>query len=277
MPCEFVIGKPRSGKTSYVVAKIIEEDLTYLNARYESFCEYLKNYNKTHNKELSFPPEKHVVHANFEIFTQFPNMHSYTINGFEFGTKTQFQKTKRLVPHGVYAFDECQRIWPSKNNFTLPPWVTDAFELRGHIDLKIYLIAQKLTKLHSDIRATVDVFTLIKKSIHTYLIDGKRVKTHKLLGYGNLLSTTFYGIHFEEEAQILKYLQDGTNVGQSFIHTHKGSIDENYNPYSFEKEVTDNDDDFNFVNNVVPNKRPKAWDTYKKELKKLEEEVESAS
>lgn len=277
MPCEFVIGKPRSGKTSYVVAKTLNEDLNYLNDRYKAFVKYVNFYNKTQNIPLSLPPQRHVVFSNIDIYRQYPNMRSYPINGFEFGTNNKFQKTKRLVHYGVYIFDECQRIWPSKYNFTLPPWVTDAFELRGHIDLNIYLIAQKLTKLHSDIRATVDVFTLIQKSVHTYEINGKKFKTTKLLGYGKLLKTVFHGIHFSEESQVLKYLNENINQGENFTYTFEGAIDNHYNPYSFEKDVSDSDDDYTYDDYVVPNKRPEAWDSYRKAFKKQEEKVENAS
>lgn len=284
---EYIIGKPGSGKTSYVVATTVDEDLKYFNYRYYQFKDYIDFHNRTHTTKLTPPPQHHIVSSDFDIYTTLPSMQTYPISGFEFGKPNSFQKTKRLMRFGVYIFDEIARYWPSKQNFTLPPWVTELFELRRHIGLKIRLIAQKLTKLHPDIRAVVDVFTLIEKSIHTFEINGKRTKS-KMFLEGRLIQTVFYGVHFTEEAQVVKYLDGDHSLGEKFTYTHHGDVRENYNPYNFADELdVDAENDFenkdykvdeNFeYNEIKIRKRPSEWDNYKKLAKKLEEKVEEAS
>lgn len=268
---EHVIGGPGSGKTSYVVHKIVTEDMSYINDRYRLCRKYLKSFNKKHSCNLTPPPQRHVVFSNIDIHRTLPTMSSYPINGFEFGAPNKFQQTKRLLPYGVYAFDESQQYWDSKGVTTLPPWVNRVFELRRHIMLKIYIITQKLTRLHSDIRSTVDIFTLIKKSIHTYEINGKKYKTNKFLSHGKLLKTVFYGVNFDDESAVVKYLSGDHSVGQKFKETHDGDIRKCYNPYEYSVELEDYDRDFNYIDYNEPTtycQLPLSWLTYKKEQKK---------
>lgn len=273
---EHVIGAPGSGKTMYVVNKILDEDLKYMNSRYKQAVEYIKNFNKKHNIELSLPPQRHVVSSNIDIHRTFPTMSSYPINGFEFGAPNKFQQTKRLIYSGVYVFDEGQQYWDSKGVQHLPPWVNRVFELRRHINLKIFIITQKLTRLHSDIRSTVDVFTIIKKTVHTYIINGKKLKTRKLLKYGRLIQTVIYGVHFSEEAQVIKYLEGDHSVGEEFVETKKRDIRNNYNAREYAIELEDYDRDFNYLDYNEPAVQcelPESWIKYKNAMKKKEKEV----
>lgn len=271
MGCYHVIGGPGSGKTSWTVHKVLEEDLAYINDRYRLAVKYIKDFNQRHKTDLTLPPQRHVVSSNIDIHRRLPNMSSYPINGFEFGAPNKFQPTKRLIYSGVYVFDESQQYWDSKGVQHLPPWVNRIFELRRHINLKIYLITQKLTRLHSDIRSTVDSFILIKKSVHTYEINGKNVKTNKFLDHGKLLKTVFYGVEFTEESQVMKYLDGDHSVGRHFKDTHEGDIRDHYNPYEYAVELEDYDHDFNYVDYNEPATQcsiPQSWINYKKQIVK---------
>lgn len=267
---EHVIGGPGSGKTSYTVHKIVSEDMTYINWRYQSANKYIKEFNKRKGTSLTLPPQRHVVSSNINIHRTMPSMSSYPINGFEFGAPNKYQKTKRLIPYGVYAFDEAQQYWDSKGVQNLPPWVNRVFELRRHISLKIFLITQKLTRLHSDIRSTVDVFTIIKKSVHECELNGKKFKTQKYPSVGKILKTTFYGVHFNEESEVVKYLEGDHSVGEKFKEVHNGDIRNCYDPYEYSVELEDYDRDFNYIDYNEPVLRcqlPESWTEYKKKPK----------
>lgn len=262
-----VFGKPGSGKTSYVVHKIVTEDLCYINWRYRATLDYIKNYNKSHIRQLTSPPERHVVFANIDIHRTLPSMSSYPINGFEFGAPNNFQKVKRLVPYGVYIFDEAQQYWDSKGESHLPPWVNRIFELRRHIGIDIYCITQKMIRLHSDIRSTVDLFVKIDKSIHTYEINGKKVKSKKFLDTGTLLKTEFFGVEFEDESEVQAYLNGNHAVGKKFKEIHDGDIRKCYNPHEYAVELEDGNTDYNYTDYNQPTTMcniPESWRNYKK-------------
>lgn len=279
---EHVIGKPGSGKTSYVVHKVVTEDMDSFNWRYQAAVEYIKDFNRRRGTNLSLPPERHVVSSNIEIHRTHPTMYHYPINGFEFGAPNKWQPTKRLIPFGVYVFDEAQQYWDSKGVTNLPPWVNRVFELRRHISLKIYLMTQKLKRLHSDIRSTVDIFTIIKKSVHTYHIDGKIVKTREFLNKGKLVKTMFYGVHFDEEYQVEQYLAGDHSIGEPFKEEHFGDIRECYDHHEYAVELEDYDKDFNYIDYNEPEMRcqvPESWKAYKKtsENKNQKQEVKNGN
>ncbi len=262
-----VIGKPRRGKTSWVVAQIIQNDLKYCNERYYLAVNYIKDFNKRFNTNLTLPPERHVVSSNIDIYRKYPNMHSYPISGFDFGVPNKYHKTKRLIPYGVYVFDEAQKYFDSKGDKELPPWVTQVFELRGHIFLDIYCITQRDIRLHKDIRETADRIVLIEKSIHTFLVNDKKVKSQKFIS-GELIKTTFYGREFETYEEVEAYKTD-KSIGKKINDVFYGDIRNYYNPTNFAVTVENYDDDFNYYDySDTFGQKPASWKNYKKEPSK---------
>ncbi len=249
--------------------------MQHINSQYENCVNYIREYNKTHDLQLSEPPQRHTVYSNIDIHRTLPDMSSYPINGFDFGTPNRYHTTtKRLLPYGVYVFDEAQRYWDSKSTQNLPPWVNRVFELRGHIFIEIYAITQKLTRLHSDLRSTVDTFTLIKKSVHTFIVNGKKIKTERFLKKGKLIQTIFHGVHFDDESEAVAYLAGDHTVGEKFTETHYGDIRENYDAYEFAVELEDGDHDFNYDDYNEPEalcSLPQSWTDYRKERNKKNE------
>lgn len=271
---EHVCGNTRVGKTSYVVARLLTEDLKYFNARYYKACAYIKAQNKNYGTNLQLPPQRHVVSANFDVYRSYPNMCNYTISGYQFGVPNNHYKgLKKLIPYGVYVFDEAQRYWDSKDDRKLPPWVTRCFELSGHIHLKIFLITQRFVRLHADIRGIVDRFTYIEKSTHTYRINGRKVETDKFLDEGELIKTVWTGRQFTKEGEIEEYIRgtkDGKNLGTKFKFAFEGDIKSHYNPYNFAVNMEDADQDYEYFDysEIKDEDRPAEWDTYKKTLTK---------
>ena len=268
---ESVSGKRRTGKTSYVAARILSEDMLYYNERYEDAVSYIKSINKDEGFELTLPPQRHVVSANFDIVNRYPYMKNYPISGFEFGIPhPRAPEVKKLIPYGVYAFDEAQRYWDSKENKSLPPWVTQAFELSGHIFIDIYLISQRYMKIHRDIREIVDVFTYIEKSEHTYIVHGKMRKTNKFIPNGRLVKTKWIGRQFDDEFEIESYL-NGTNrkAGRYFTYEFYGDISQHYDPWSYRCDFEDDHKNFDY-SSEIKDERPASWDNYRKEQKKNE-------
>lgn len=267
-----ITGLPRAGKTSLAVAIEIDEDMNFINWRYSASCQYIKNRNKRYGVACTLPPQRHVVHSNIVIKRKYPNMESYLMSGWEFGVPNKFyKKTRPLVPYGVYIFDEAQRYFDSKGDRELPPWVTQAFELRGHIFLKIILITQRPPRLHKDVRSICDIRIHVEKSIHTYLIGEKKVKSRKFLDTGRLIETTWYGREFntmgDHEAYVDAKGSEGKKLGKCFKYTFKGDIKSHYDPYAYAVEMENLDNDYSYENYDVPDSKPAEWLNYKKELK----------
>ena len=267
---EYVNGKPRKGKTSYVVAKIMNEHMRFFNEEYQSCKSYLKSLNKS-GFNLTEPPERHVVSSNFDIYRKYPTMLSYHISGYEFGIPNpKAPEVKKLIPYGVYAFDEIQRYWDSKGDDSkLPPWVTQAFELHGHIFLTIYLIAQRYMRLNKDIRDLVNRFVYIENSIHTFVVNGHKVKTDKFIP-GKLIKTEWFGREFNSDAEYEAYLTGKEpKAGEKFYYEFEGDIRNHYNPHNYSVDIQNNENDFDY-DSELNDTRPASWDNWKKEQKKNE-------
>lgn len=270
-----VTGNPRQGKTSLVVAMTLTDDLRYNNWRYDSACSYIKNRNKASDNPRALPPQRHVVFSNILMSRRFPNLSSYPMSGFEFGAPNKyFNATRAFVAYGVYIFDEAQRYFDSKGDGALPPWVTQAFELHGHIFLKIILITQRPVRLHKDIRAICDRRIHVEKSIHTYKIGKRTIKSDKFLDTGKLIKTTWYGREFFSAGEHEKYVDserdEDKKIGIPFKYVFDGDIKSHYNPYAYAVEMEDLNKDFNYID-YGPTERPKEWSTYKQAKQKEKE------
>lgn len=264
-----ITGDPRAGKTSLAVAMTITEDLTYSNWRYASACKYIKSKNKTSQLQRALPPQRHVVFSNILMARYYPCMSSYPMSGFEFGAPNPYYKTTRpLVPYGVYVFDEAQRYFDSKGEGPLPPWVTQAFELHGHIFLKIMLITQRPVRLHKDIRSICSDRIHIEKSIHIYKVGRRKIKSTKFLDVGRLIHTVWYGRQFQSAGEHERYVDserdEDKKLGKPFKYEFKGDIKSHYNPYAYAVEMEDLSKDFNYID-YGPTERPAEWSNYKKQ------------
>lgn len=267
-----VSGKTRRGKSSLVTAMVLDKYMKYYNSNYTNCCSYIKWQNKTYGRNLSLPPQRHVVCSNFDLTRKYPNMQSYQVSGYTFGAPNQFDAdVKPLIPYGVYIFDECQRYWDSKEDRHLPPWVTQAFELSGQAYLTIYLISQRYIRLHPDIRAIVDLFIYVEESEHTFIVNGKKVKSDKFLPFGRLVKTEWKGREFEDEGDIEAYIKSKENkhLGKPFKYVFHGDIRKHYNPTNYAVNLEDLSKDYRYFDDVpLSTKRPASWDNYKKTLTK---------
>ncbi len=269
-----VIGKPRAGKTSFVVAKVLNEEMQPFNDNYFNCIKYIRDENRRKNKNRELPPQRHVVSADFDIIQHFPTMQSYKCSGWEFGCSNPVCYTKPFLPYGTYVFDEAQRYFDSKGDQKLPPWVSRAFELHGHKFLTIYLITQRQVRLHTDIRTIAKATIYIESSVHTYIINGKKVKASEYLKEGQLIKTEWFGREFEDGDEVDDYIKKRGNykhLGKPFKYTFIGDIREHYDPYGFADELDDLSRDYNYYEYVV-NKRPKEWTDYKKKFEEIEKQ-----
>lgn len=269
MPIIHVIGKPGAGKTSFVVAKALTEEMQPFNDNYFRAIKKIQNDNWAKGLTRTLPPERHVVSANFDIKQTFPTMHSYKISGWEFGCSNPLIYTKPFIPFGTYIFDEAQRYFDSKGDAKLPPWVTQAFELHRHKFLTIYLITQRQVRLHTDIRAIAAKTIYLEKTVHTYLIKGRRVKSDKFLSSGQLIKTQWFGREFDDGEEVDEYIKKKSHLGKRFKYEYIGDITEHYDPFGYADEMDDYKQDYNY-NNIVVLKRPKEWSDFKKGFEELE-------
>lgn len=266
-----ICGKRRTGKTSLATARELNENLRFFNERYENAVSYIKMKNKYEGLKLTLPPQRHVVSANFEIHRRYPNMTSYQISGYEFGVPhKKAPELKKLIPYGSYVFDEAQRYFDSKGDNKLPPWVTQCFELSGHIHIDITLIAQRYIRINKDIRDIVDEFIYIEKSLHTIKVDGKNFKSDIILPYGLLVKTEWFGRKFKSEAEIENYLTGkDPKAGEEYYYCFLGDITSHYDRFNYATDFEDDYKNFDYEGEMH-DERPCSWDNYKKELKKNE-------
>lgn len=266
-----ICGKRRTGKTSLAAARELNEDLRFFNVRYENAVSYIKMKNKYENLDLTLPPQRHVVSANFEISRRYPNMCSYQISGYEFGVPhKKAPELKKLIPYGVYIFDEAQRYFDSKGDNKLPPWVTQCFELSGHIHIDITLISQRYIRINKDIRDIVDEFIYIEESLHTFNVDGRKTKADTILPFGRLVKTEWFGRKFRSEAEIENYLTGkDPKAGEKYYYSFDGDIMSHYDRFNYATDFEDDYKDFGYDDAMV-DERPASWDNYKKGLKEKE-------
>lgn len=268
-----ITGLPRTGKSSLAVAMEINEDLTYFSWRYNSANKYIKEKNKTSKVIRALPPQRHVVFSNILMSRRFPTMFSYPMSGFEFGAPNPYCKTRPFVPYAAYVFDEAQRYFDSKGDGALPPWVTQAFELHGHIFLKIILITQRPVRLHKDIRAICDIRIHVEESVHYYKIGKRTIKSNTFLDKGRLFKTIWYGREFRSASEHERYVdserKEDKDLGKPFKYEFKGDIRSHYNPYAYAVEMEDLSKDFNYID-YGPTERPAEWSNYKQQKKEKE-------
>ena len=267
-----VTGDPRAGKTSYVVARNLTENMTYFNWRYRAACNHIKWRNKITGRTKALPPQRHVIFSNILIWRRYPNMSIYPMSGWEFGVPTDVcLQVKALVPYGVYIFDEAQEYFDSKGDKELPPWVTRAFERHGHIFLEIFLITQRPTRLNKDIRAIAREHIHIESSEHTYLVGKHKIKSDKFLDYGKLIKTVWHGRQFKTAGEHETYVdgksKEDKSLGKPFKYVFHGDIRSHYNPTAYATEMEDLSKDYNYYDYTATD-RPEAWDNWKKKVKK---------
>lgn len=266
-----VTGNPRHGKSSYVAARVLVEDIQNRgNERYKKFVKYLQQLAKR-GIIRSLPPYRHLVYGNLRIWKTRPFMCSYPMSGFEFGVPNKHcPQTKPLVKWGVYVFDEARKYFGSKSdNRDLPPWVVQAFEQHGHIFLKIFLITHRPEELNKDIRPLCDERIHIEKSWHYYKIGKQVVKSDKFLNHGRLFKTVWYGRQFDNLNDHENYV-DGKDkdAGKPYKYVFYGAINKHYNSTQFAEEVEDYDNDFRYLDDDICDNRPESWSNYKKEEKR---------
>lgn len=263
-----VSAKTRRGKTSWVMAQLVDilqgvDDEDYINA-----CKYIETLQKM-GMEVSLPPQRHVISANIDFKCQYPNASAYTVSGYDLGVPNDYHPCKRLLPYGTYVLDECQKYYMADDSKKLPPWVLRMYELHGQYFIKFYLISQRYIWVHKDIRALIDRFIYILESKHKYKINGKIFYTHKYLDGEEIISTTWYYKEFEDEADLEVYLKstskDKKSIGKSCKYIFKGDIRQYYDAYNFKSLFEKHDKDFDYYDNVNDGFiKPDTWN-YKKE------------
>ena len=172
-----VFGKPRVGKTAYMVADIVK----YLNRSaegldlYHRCCEEIEVIN-----EDGFRFEKPIhcpIYTNFAVNVQtgyngFEG--SYYIDGFRLGFENDNVEVLPVLPCSRIYLSEAQRYYNSRNSGVkaLPDWVSRFYEEHGHFDLTIWLDMQRPGLLDLNIRELVTEFIFIEKMENKFDLMG---------------------------------------------------------------------------------------------------------
>lgn len=241
-----ISGKTRRGKTSLAVAMVMDMLTGVDSERYIEAVHYINNLQKQ-GKNVSLPPQPHVVSANINIVDQFPNRNAYFVDGRELGLQTDGINTQRFIPYGVYVLDECAQYYNFKE---LPDYMVRMFEIHGQYFLYFILISHRYLGVNTRIRALVDKFLYVTDCMHTYIINGKKIKQRKYRDDGELVKTVWNYKEFEDESDLVQYLSATSdqkkNIGKNCTYTFNGDIKSHYDPYNFKAAFEDHPNDFSY-------------------------------
>ena len=175
-----VFGKPRVGKTAYMVADIVK----YLNRSaegldlYHRCCEEIEVINADGFRFVK--PLHCPVYTNFVVNVQtgyngFEG--SYYIDGFRLGFENDNVEVLPVLPCSRIYLSEAQRYYNSRNSGVkaLPDWVSRFYEEHGHFDLTIWLDMQRPGLLDLNIRELVTEFIFIEKMENKFDLMGNIV------------------------------------------------------------------------------------------------------
>ena len=175
-----VFGKPRVGKTAYMVADIVK----YLNRSaegldlYHRCCEEIEVINADGFRFVK--PLHCPVYTNFAVNVQtgyngFEG--SYYIDGFRLGFENDNVEVLPVLPCSRIYLSEAQRYYNSRNSGVkaLPDWVSRFYEEHGHFDLTIWLDMQRPGLLDLNIRELVTEFIFIEKMENKFDLMGNIV------------------------------------------------------------------------------------------------------
>ena len=281
MPLIEVHGKPGAGKSSFVVAIIIDNFMKSFNWRYKAACKEIKNEAKIKGMALSIPPQRHVVFSSgLKIKRKLPSMESYDFEPYKLSMPNEQFETLKIMSHGVYIIDEAQGQLDSKGvNKELPLPTTRLYETRRHKDLLIFLISQREKRINNDIRSIADVYVYIETSVHTTKVGNKAVKYEGRFPSSTITKTEFKGRWFADEKDFETYTESGEEAGHKLKYVFHGDIRDYYNPYEFSREYegtdkTLEDKDYEYFPKLS-GKKPPGYINYNQEVKKGKKEVKN--
>ena len=242
-----IVGKRKRCKSGLSKMLVYDELSGRDKSRYYLAKKDIEELNKN-GGNLSLPPEAHVIFANDKTYTHFPDFHAYLFDPNKFAIPNDKYDTIRIMPHGTYIIDECHKYYNSKMK-EIDTFKIQAFEISGHYDVNIILIAHRIMQIHKDIRDLADRIIHVDDSEHTYIVNGKKVKSKPYLKLGELIKTEVWGREFDDVADAIAYAEstkrDKKKYGKDFDMVFKGNIRACYDLFNlksvFEKTVKDFD------------------------------------
>lgn len=215
-----VFGKPRVGKTAFLVANMSQ----YLNRSvedlelYRSCCDEIRRINCSGAFDFSLPHHS-PVYSNFKTCFQVgynKYVGSYYMDGFHFGQENPFVEVYPVLPYGKLFFSEAQVYYDSSHT-KLARWVSGQYEQHGHFDLEIWLDTQRPVLIHKNIRALVNRFICIEK-MHN-LTDAM----------GNIIASKWDYKEFEDWTDAERYVENGDDSkGRTCTYGYIGNVFEHY-------------------------------------------------
>ena len=215
-----VFGKPRVGKTAFMVANMTP----YLNRSFEDLdlfqrcCSEVRSINASGDFDFVLP--KHSpVYTNFKTCFQVgykKYIGSYYLDGFHFGKENSFVPVEPVLPCGKIFFSESQIYYDSSHK-QLPRWVSGQFEQHGHFDLDIWLDTQRPVFIHKNIRALVNRFVGIE-DMHNFTD-----------AMGNIIASRWTYKEFTDWTDAERYVENGDDSkGVTRTFDFIGNVFEHY-------------------------------------------------
>lgn len=136
--------------TNFAIEKMLDSSEDYRNSMLE-----IKKLNAGGFVNLTTPPQRHLVYADYEIKVN-SRIHSYYVDGYELAIPNIYFKTAFLPPYSTIILDEAQKYYDSRMSKYLREEVYRFYQLHRHNHYNIILTCQRLGNIDLNIRALAD-------------------------------------------------------------------------------------------------------------------------
>ncbi len=215
-----VFGKPRVGKTAFMVANMSK----YLNRScddldlYKCCCDEIRSINSSGAFNFVMPDHS-PVYSNFKTCFQTgykKYVGSYYLDGFHFGQENPYVEVFPALPHSKIFFSEAQ-IYYDSSHTKLARWVSGQYEQHGHFDLDIWLDTQRPVLIHKNIRALVNRFVCIENMYNFTDLNC------------NIVASRWNCTEFDDWTYAERYVENGDDShGVKTVYNYVGNVFEHF-------------------------------------------------
>ncbi|MDE7454738.1 MAG: hypothetical protein K2M64_02795 [Clostridia bacterium] len=237
-----VFGKPRVGKTAFLVANMAPflNRSVYDRDLYQRCCDELRSINFSGNFDFALP--KHSpVYSDFKTCFQVGYKRyegSYYIDGFHLGHENKYVEIYPVLPCSKIFLTEAQRYYDSSHQ-KLARWVSGWYEEHGHFDLDIWMDTQRPILIHKNIRELVNRFIYIEKMINY---------TDKM---GNIIGHEWIYKEFDDWKYAEEYINNGNTAHcETKTFTYVGNVFENYESRCYREQFIPVKNQFSMMQHI---------------------------
>ena len=236
-----VFGKPRAGKTAFMVADAVRY-MNYSQDIYDLQQSCISQVHSFNDEEKRFSiPEWAPVYSNFRISVPCGSLapvESYYIDGFHMGFENPDVDIMPVLPSARIYLSEAQRYYNSRRSKDLPDWISRFYEEHGHFGLNIMLDVQRPGLIDVNIRELCECFIEVQGMKNKY--DNR----------GNIIRSTFIVRVFPDWKCVDKYISTGDACYQEQKVVFNGCVFDFYRSMCYYNEFIPTSEDFSTIRHL---------------------------